>query len=475
MRSSRAESPNTRTSSSTDLRCRTRNPLTVAGPTRPVAPLPVTGGPLGSKVGAYPSKKVRRLFRGRLQSRPACVILRKVTPPSPTQCKKVVDSKRFVDGGSKWRGTVLAVLPGLALAGPVGCNKTSPKTDSAFAVDAEPVGIAVPETEADAATEVKPPSPVVAADPNIPLHEAVVGAAPVPADYSAIVAPPGPVVEDEPPRPEPDETWIPGYWWWSGPLDRYVWVSGAWRRAPPDQVWFAGSWIPGDGRFMWSPGYWGPNGYARVMIDIAPPPLPFEAYGDSPGVGFVWTPGYYGYRGGSYVLVAGSWLRPPVAGLAWIEPRYVGIGSRYYLQPGRWDFAPERRGTVYRPDIDVRAGARVHFTPVHQSVVSAHARYVSACAHGIARGATRAPNGVYVLPHAGGNPLHGSGVQGGAETHFGAGPKESEPHGGPGPKVNEHREELHRGPAPAPQRGAAAIGAHPGPPPPHERPPEKRR
>src|SRR5208283_2129333 len=128
--------------------------------------------------------------------------------------------------------------------------------------------------------------------------------------------------------------------------------------------------------------------------DIAPPALPFEVVGEAPGVGFVWTPGYYGYRGGGYVLIAGGWLRPPFVGVGWIEPRYVGVGGRYYLQPGRWDFPPERRGTVYRPDIDVRAGARVRFAPVPQPVVLAHARYVSACAHAVARGATRMPGGV---------------------------------------------------------------------------------
>jgi hypothetical protein len=377
-----------------------------------------------------------------------------------------------------WRSVAFATLV-LALVGPVGCSKTSPQTETAFPVDAELVGAASPEGGADTliATEVKPPSPVVAEDPNIPLHEALVGAAPVPADYSASVAPPGPVVEDAPPRPEPDDAWIPGYWWWSAPFDRYVWVSGTWRRPPPDQVWFAGSWTPMDGRFVWAPGYWGPSGSARVMIDLAPPPLSFEVVGEAPGVGFVWTPGYYGYRGGSYVLIAGGWLRPPFAGVGWVEPRYVGVGGRYYLQPGRWDFPPERRGTAYRPDIEVRAGARVHFAPMPQAIVLAHARYVSGCAHAVAHGATRMPGGVYVVPRAAAGPVHAASPQAGAEARSVAVPKEGEPKGGLGAKENpEHREDLRRGSPPVPAHGAPAIVLpHPAPPPPREHQPEKKK
>ena len=77
--------------------------------------------------------------------------------------------------------------------------------------------------------------------------------------------------------------------------------------------------------------------------------------------------GYYGYRGGTYAWIGGSWLRPPREGVNWVEPRYVTIGGRYCLQPGRWDFAPERRGTVYRPDINVRAGAHLSLCLLYTS------------------------------------------------------------------------------------------------------------
>ncbi len=141
-----------------------------------------------------------------------------------------------------------------------------------------------------------------------------------------------------------------------GPLNRYVWVTGAWRRPPPDQVWSPGSWNLAEGRYTWAPGYWGPHGYSRVSIDLAPHPLRVEVRPAPPSVGFVWTPGYYDYRGANYVWVGGSYARPPTVGLGWVEPRYVTVGGHYTFQPGRWDFAPERRGVVYRPDINVHAG-----------------------------------------------------------------------------------------------------------------------
>jgi hypothetical protein len=421
-------------------------------------------------------------------------------------------SNRFTGVGGKKQGTLLALLPGLVLASASGCHKADAQGDGG--IDAEVVGAANPEGDMVAGAEVAPPEPVVAADPDIPLNEAVVGTAPIPPDYSADIAPPEPVFEDEPPRPEPDDAWVPGYWWWSRPLGRYVWVSGAWRRPPPDEVWFPGSWTLADGRYFWAPGYWGPHGHGRVMIDIAPPALRIEPLGVAPGIGFVWTPGYYGYSGGSYTWIGGSWVRPPSPGVGWVEPRYVRVGGRYSFQPGRWDFAPERRGVVYRPDIEARAGAHIRLAPVPQTLVSAHANFVAASAHAIARGATRMPSGGYMIHPGGGGPSrgnepragiegHGAGVpgpgeprttgeprgagephganeppgrggpSGGEEPHRGgpvqgggapierndprAEPHESpaqrggsEPHVAPAPRANPEHEEMRRGPAPGP-------------------------
>ena len=55
--------------------------------------------------------------------------------------------------------------------------------------------------------------------------------------------PPPPLPEyDQPPAPDPNYLWTPGYWAW-GP-GGYYWVPGAWVEAP-----YAGA--------LWTPGYWG--------------------------------------------------------------------------------------------------------------------------------------------------------------------------------------------------------------------------
>jgi hypothetical protein len=329
---------------------------------------------------------------------------------------------------------------GLAVLCAAACHKGKVEaggTDDAAAADAE-----VAAAEADASAEIAPPAPAVAGDPSVPLNEAVVGTAPTASAVTADVAPPAPVEEDQPASPEADDVWIPGYWWWSPVYGRYVWVGGAWRHPPHDQLWTPGGWGLIDGRYHWTPGYWGPRGYVREMIGFGPPPIRTEVYGPAPGVGFMWTPGYYAFRGGAYEWVGGSWLRPPQPGFGWVEPRYVSVGGRFFLQPGRWDVPPAQRGVVYRPDINVRPGARLTPTPVPQGIVAAHASFVTNSSHAIAQGATRTPSGGYVVPHGtaafhGGGPGGGpAGGPGGQPEHAGQNPQ-GEPHPGGNPPANE--------------------------------------
>ena len=165
-----------------------------------------------------------------------------------------MSSNKIVGLRGRWRGALLAAFaPGMLLAFLAGCNKTK----AADAADAD-----VAAADADGGTtEVTPPAPVVAGDPDIPLNEAVVGTAPVPADYAADTAPPAPVTEEQPASPEQGDVWVPGYWWWSVPFHRYVWVSGAWRNPPPDQVWTPGNWVSNpEGKYVWVPGFWGAAG-----------------------------------------------------------------------------------------------------------------------------------------------------------------------------------------------------------------------
>ena len=249
----------------------------------------------------------------------------------------------------------------------LGCHKTaaSVAADSDAASLAGDGGMvaAVAPDDADAAadipSDVAPPAAVVAADPGIPLNEAVVGAAPVaPGTIRADTAPPAPVVEDQTPTPYPSDTSVPGYWACTRPLAKYVWVSGAWRNAPPQQVWTPGSWGFVSGHYGWTPGYWGPRGYAREMIAEALLPLQVEVRSAMPGVGSAWTPGYYDHSGGRLMCGApASWNRPESPGVVWIEPSFVSTGGRYYLQRGLWVYAADHRGTVYSPNINARPGA----------------------------------------------------------------------------------------------------------------------
>ncbi|HEX3345544.1 MAG TPA: hypothetical protein VHS09_13265, partial [Polyangiaceae bacterium] len=314
----------------------------------------------------------------------------------------------------------------------------------------------VASADPGASTEIAPPPPVVSGDPDIPLNEAVVGATPVPADYAAETAPPAPVVEDQPPMPEAGNVWVPGYWWWSTSSHHYVWVSGAWRNPPPDQVWTPGQWVAsGAEHYLWVPGFWGAHGAPPPpAIATAPPPPRVEVYGAAPGVGYYWAPGYYQWRDNAYFWSEGSWVRPPREGLGWVEPRYVGIGGHYYFQPGRWDYSAEHRGTVYRPDPNARAGAHITMTPVPQSLVTAHIKFVAQSSHAIANGATRTAGGGYVVRpgqaifHPGGNEPH----PGGNEPHPGG----NEPHpGGAGTEPHPGGNEPHPG-------GAGGAEPHPG-------------
>ena len=61
-------------------------------------------------------------------------------------------------------------------------------------------------------------------------------------DAQADEAPPPLPYYDQPPAPDPDYLWTPGYWAW-GP-DGYYWVPGCWVAAP-----YVGA--------LWTPGYWG--------------------------------------------------------------------------------------------------------------------------------------------------------------------------------------------------------------------------
>jgi hypothetical protein len=75
---------------------------------------------------------------------------------------------------------------------------------------------------------------------------------------SVNIEPPALPVYVQPPCPQPNFMWTPGYWAWDGVGD-YYWIPGTWVAAPqPGYLWTPGYWGWGDGGvYVFHAGYWG--------------------------------------------------------------------------------------------------------------------------------------------------------------------------------------------------------------------------
>jgi hypothetical protein len=77
---------------------------------------------------------------------------------------------------------------------------------------------------------------------------------------SVTVAPPVLPVYEQPPCPEPDLIWTPGYWAYDYDAQSYYWVPGAWVPAPYEgALWTPPYWGWEQGVYAFHPGYWGPE------------------------------------------------------------------------------------------------------------------------------------------------------------------------------------------------------------------------
>ena len=75
-------------------------------------------------------------------------------------------------------------------------------------------------------------------------------------ELEADQAPPPLPTYDQPPAPEPNYMWTPGYWGYA-PVG-YYWVPGVWVAAPwPGALWTPGYWAFYGGRYRFHHGYWG--------------------------------------------------------------------------------------------------------------------------------------------------------------------------------------------------------------------------
>jgi hypothetical protein len=60
---------------------------------------------------------------------------------------------------------------------------------------------------------------------------------------------------DQPPVPDPNEIWQPGYWAWGA--NGYYWVPGTWVEPPQTgYLWTPGYWQYDQNRYAWNAGYW---------------------------------------------------------------------------------------------------------------------------------------------------------------------------------------------------------------------------
>jgi hypothetical protein len=72
------------------------------------------------------------------------------------------------------------------------------------------------------------------------------------------VPPPSLPVYAQPPAPEPNYQWNPGYWGWG--TVGYYWVPGTWVPAPRRGLyWTPGYWRHSGIGYGWNQGFWGPS------------------------------------------------------------------------------------------------------------------------------------------------------------------------------------------------------------------------
>jgi len=165
----------------------------------------------------------------------------------------------------------------------------------------------------------------------------------------------------QPPCPQQNDIWSPGYWAYD-PADGYYWVPGTWMPAPyPGLLWTPGYWGWNDGYYGWHPGYWA------------------TAVGFYGGVNYGY--GYYGrgYSGGSW---QGRHFRynTAVTRVDRGRVRYVYSNPRAVVHTwNRVSYNGGRGGVLARPtasEAAVQRGRHVGATPVQQqhATIAAHDR-----------------------------------------------------------------------------------------------------
>src|SRR5437879_61472 len=114
-----------------------------------------------------------------------------------------------------------------------------------------------------------------------------------------------PAIPEEPPeeRPQGDHVqWIGGYWAWDADRNDFIWVSGAYRNAPPGRQFVPGHWVHSSDGWRWVSGFWAPEDQTEIPYAEQPPaPLETAPAMPPPDENSAYVPGYWLYRDGTFV------------------------------------------------------------------------------------------------------------------------------------------------------------------------------
>jgi WXXGXW repeat (2 copies) len=186
-----------------------------------------------------------------------------------------------------------------------------------------------------------------------PIHEAFAASAyndPKLGNRVHAEQPPRPIEEKPPANTLAAEgaIWIPGYWAWSDEANKYVWVSGLYRKPPPGRSWKAGYWSQSGSGYRWTSGYWS-NAQVLEVVEALPVPPSSIDNGPSappPSDNHFWLPGQWEYANGQYQWRGGYWTKHH-EGWVWQPACYISAPQGFLYVDGYWDALPPHRGLPY--------------------------------------------------------------------------------------------------------------------------------
>lgn len=225
------------------------------------------------------------------------------------------------------------------------------------------------------------------------IHEAYVSKENIPVLYSAVLEePPDPINEKKPEAQPPGTVWVPGYWSWSAEEKEYVWISGFYRKPPPERVWIEGLWREFDELgWVWLNGFWSAHLLEESsFIQAAPPGVISEVPGFPESGNFFWDAGYWNYNSklSGYEWIGGTWVP--------FDPNWVLIPAHYEWRPegyifvsAYWDWPLNLRGVSYIPVLIPKTSRSSYFdtaverkdAQIYQLLLCYYPDYLNLCLH----------------------------------------------------------------------------------------------